>query len=226
MVKQCITLFLVVVVAVMTDSAHCGESNTVTLSVECKSVLRSGAAAKLNPAFEDSHKKWLINCPGASATKISESPTGVQWRIKPMKKEVSKVIVQYRDEFDQQHQAGGKLDLANSSMEMTMPRMVNRLQIGNTGSRVTAVYFAKAGKKSSLSDKDKCLSSGNGAYDFPAVWQGPQKTWSLYIKTASEVKEIPAGGNFFGLWGDFSYSEGGGKEHFTAKSNCKKLNSN
>lgn len=224
--KTRIVFFLVVVVIISTNSVRCVEASTIVLSVECKNIRMGGAAAKLSPAFEDTHKKWVIRCPGASATKISESPTGAQWRIKPMKKEVGNVIVLYRDEFDQQHLAGSAMSPSNSSMEMTMRRMVNHLQIGKTANKVTAVYFAKSGKKASLSDADKCLSSGTGTYDFPAIWQGPQKAWSLYIKKGTEIIEIPAAGNFFGLWGNFSYSEQDGKANFAAKPGHRKLNSN
>lgn len=224
MSKPFITLLGVIMLCISAGFAECGESNTVILSVECRNIRRSGAAAKLNPAFEDSHMKWLIKCSAASATKVSESPTGVQWRIQPMKKDPGRVVVQYRDKFGQQHHAGGAIDPANSSMELSMRRMVNRLQIGMPGGRVTAVYFAESGKKNSLGDADKCVPGG-GTYDFPAIWQGPQKAWSLYIRTSSGVKEIPASGNFFGLWGDFTYSEQGNATSFTAKSNCKKLNS-
>lgn len=206
-------------------AAFSGEAGMVILSVECRNVRKNGSAAKLNPSFEDTHTKWLIRCPGASATKVSESPTGVQWRIQPMGREYGRVIVEYRDKFGQQHHAAMQSDPANSSMELTMRRRVNRLQIGKTNSRVTSVFFAKAGKKDDLTDEDTCLPAGNGAYDFPAIWQGPQKAWSLYFKTASGVREIPAEGNFFGIWGDFVYAEQGGNVSFTAKSGFQRLNS-
>ena len=198
------------------------ESNAIILSVECKSIRLGGDNAKINTAFEDSHEKWMLKCPGSSSTKLSESSTGAQWRIQILKNNHAEMSVVFRDKYGQQYSMNGEISAKNSEMAIVIKKRFNTVKIDANAS----VYFAKSGKSKELSDKEKCVSWGNGLYDFPAVWQGQQRGWSVYIKTGSNIKEINASGNFYGIWGTFQYQEQSGTPALIPVGKTQKLGAN